>query len=80
MIRIVFLMLISVGLLNAQQQSALYKIEGNGLKETSYLFGTINFLPKFGYFIPDEVQSAITTSKVFVIKTSLKRKVWKKFS
>lgn len=80
MIKTVFFLLLSAGILNAQQQSALYKIEGNGLKKPSYLFGTINFLPKFGYFIPDEVQSAIKESEVFVTKSALSRKARQKFT
>lgn len=80
LIRSLFLLLISFGLVNAQSQSALYKIEGNGLEQPSYLFGTINFLPKFGYIIPKEVQEAIASSKVFVTKSALDRKSQQKFN
>lgn len=80
MIRLLFLVILSSTFCLAQEQSALYKIEGNGLKEPSYLFGTINFLPQFGYFLPDEVKKALEGSDVFVTKLSLKRKVQRKFN
>ncbi|QSE98483.1 TraB/GumN family protein [Fulvivirga lutea] len=80
MIRSLLLVLICATTLTAQHQSALYKIEGNGLNEPSYLFGTINFLPKFGYFVPDEVKNAIIASRVFVTKTDLRRKTQQKFT
>ena len=64
----------------AQEQSALYKIEGNGLKQASYVFGTINFLPRFGYFLPVEVKTVLEKSEVYVNKLSMKPKVQRKFS
>ncbi len=64
----------------AQEQSALYKIEWNGLKQASYVFGTINFLPQFGYFLPVEVKTVLEKSEVYVNKLSMKPKVQRKFS
>lgn len=79
-IRIIILLLISASLSQAQYQSALYRVEGKGLEKPSYVFGTINFLPKFGYFVPDEVQNAIRDCEVFVTKTALNRRTQQKFT
>lgn len=78
--KLIFFLILLPGVLQAQEQSALYKIEGNGLTEPSYLFGTINFLPQFGYFLPNEVKLAIEQSEVYVNKLSLKRKVQRQFN
>lgn len=64
----------------AQEQSVLWKVEGNGLKKPSYLFGTINFVPKDGYFIPQPVKDALSASEVFATKMALDRKTQKKFN
>lgn len=66
--------------LATQGQSAFWKVEGNGLKEPSYLFGTINFLPKSSYTIPDPVEKAIASCEVFTTKMSLDRKTQKQFN
>lgn len=79
-IRLILILMLSAQFVFGQTESALYKIDGNGLKEPSYIFGTVNFLPKFGYVIPDEVKKAIMASKVFVTKSDLDNKSQKKFN
>ncbi len=80
MIRAIIIIFFVSSQVLAQEQSALYKVEGNGLKQPSYIFGTINFLPQFGFFIPEEVKKAIEDSDVYVTKLSLKPKVQRKFT
>ncbi|MEM7109438.1 MAG: TraB/GumN family protein [Bacteroidota bacterium] len=80
MIRLIFFLFMSSSVVLAQDQSLLWKVEGNGLKDTSYLFGTINFVPKDGYFIPDPVKKALASSEVFATKMALDRKTQKKFN
>lgn len=58
----------------------LWKVSGNDLDEPSYLFGTINFVPKDGYFVPEPVKRAIAASEVFATKMALDRKTQKKFN
>jgi uncharacterized protein YbaP (TraB family) len=47
-------------------QTLLWKIEGNDIKEPSYLFGTIHLIPKEDYFLPKGLEKAFNKSrKVF---------------
>ncbi len=62
------------------QNSVLWEISGNGLKEPSYLFGIINFLPKDEFSISKNVRSAMDESKVFVTKAPINRPSRKKFT
>ncbi len=80
MIRAIIIIFFVSSQVLAQDQSALYKVEGNGLDKPSYIFGTINFLPQFGYFIPEEVKEAIKTSEIYITKLSLKPKVQRQFT
>ena len=48
------------------EKSLLWEISGNGLKETSFLYGTIHIIDKEDYFLPAGTLSAIDKSeKVF---------------
>ena len=42
-----------------QKKSLLWKIEGNDLKETSYLFGTIHMIPSNSFFWPPNTKEAV---------------------
>lgn len=44
----------------AQENSLLWEISGNGLKEPSYLFGTIHMIGKNDFFVRDEVDSVFS--------------------
>lgn len=45
-----------------QDTTLLWAISGNGLEETSYLFGTIHMIPKEDYFLPKTVERALSES------------------
>lgn len=48
------------------EQALLWKIEGNGIKNPSYLFGTIHLIPKEDYFLPKGLEPAFNqVQKVF---------------
>ncbi len=64
----------------AQSGSVLWKIEGNGLKSPSYLFGTINFLPKDAFTVPSEAVSALDACEVFVTKILHDKKTQNQFN
>ncbi len=63
-----------------QEYSVLWEISGNGLEQSSYLFGIINFLPADKFAIPPEVKHALESCKVFVTKTLLDNANRKKFN
>jgi uncharacterized protein len=46
----------------AEDQSLLWRISGNGLKEASFLYGTIHIIPKKDFFIADTVRNALLGS------------------
>ncbi len=50
--------LISVDI-EALENSLLWKIEGNGLKKISYLFGTIHMIPAENFFLPPNTKKSI---------------------
>ncbi|MEM9299508.1 MAG: TraB/GumN family protein [Bacteroidota bacterium] len=80
MSRLIFLFIMVSSVAFSQSQSALWKVSGNGIKEPSYLFGTINFLPKDGYIIPKPVSEALSSCEVFATKMALDRKTQKQFN
>lgn len=47
-------------IVHAQENSLLWEISGNGLKESSYLFGTIHMIGKNDFFVRDEVDSVFS--------------------
>lgn len=49
----------------------LWKIEGKGLKETSYLFGTIHMINKDDYFLPEGLEEAFAKSDKVVFEIDL---------
>ena len=55
----------------AQAKSLLWKISGNGLKEDSYLFGTIHLIAAKDYFLPRGTDSLLRTSKKLVLEMDI---------
>ena len=55
----------------AKEKALLWKISGNKLKKSSYLFGTIHMIDEKDYFMPEYVKSAFdeSTKVVFEINT-----------
>lgn len=51
-----------------EQKSLLWKIEGNGLKAPSYLFGTMHLIEKEYFYFPKKLQKYITKSDVIVME------------
>jgi len=50
----------------ALDQGLLWKIDGNGIKDPSYLFGTIHIIPKEDYFLPKGLEESFNkVHKVF---------------
>ncbi len=66
--------------LQAQENSVLYKISGNGLTEPSYMMGIINFFPADKFKVPTEVDEAMDNCEVFATKTMMNAKTQKKFN
>jgi uncharacterized protein YbaP (TraB family) len=51
------------------RKGLLWKISGNGLKESSYLFGTIHAIPKDDFFIPQGLIPSFLECKSIVLET-----------
>lgn len=54
----------------AQDNSLLYKIEGNGIK-TSHVFGTFHMLPKEDFELKDKVKRTFDASDLFVMEIDM---------
>lgn len=52
-------------------KSLLWKIDGNGLQQHSYLYGTIHMIPADDYFLPEGTLSAIDESKKMVFEIDM---------
>ncbi len=52
-------------------QGLLYKVEGNGLKEPSYIFGTMHMICAEDFIIPDELPMALKTTKSLYLELDL---------
>src|SRR5690606_34213006 len=52
-------------------QALLWKIEGNGLPQPSYLFGTIHIIPREDFFYPDGLAEALAGSEKVVFEIDL---------
>jgi len=57
--------------LGAQDQSMLYAITGNGLTETSYLFGTIHLQCEADFIIKDKVKNALDACEQIYFEVDL---------
>lgn len=69
----VFSALLSFLSANAQndENTLLWKIDGNGLEKPSYLFGTIHLLCKEDLNVSDKVKNAITNTNQLVLELDL---------
>ncbi len=54
------------------EKSVFWKISGNGLKKSSYLYGTIHLIPKEGFAIPAVVANALADSKRVAFEIDMK--------
>ena len=53
------------------QKSIFWKISGPGLKDTSYLFGTIHLIPSDRFFLPEETEKALFSCRKLVMEMDL---------
>lgn len=53
------------------QQSLLWKIEGKGIKEASFLFGTMHMIQKDFFYFPSDIEKLIKKSDVVVTEIPL---------
>lgn len=51
-----------------QQTSLLWKIEGNGLKQPSYLFGTMHLIEKHYFYFPESLEKLVKKSDFLVME------------
>lgn len=54
-----------------EEKSLLWKISGNGLKETSYLFGTIHMICKDKFYMDEKIENALASSKVLAMELNM---------
>ncbi len=73
--KLIFTLLIIANLFPAgvksQDKSLLWEISGNGLKQSSYLFGTIHIIKKSDFFINDIVKEKLKSSNMLVTEINL---------
>jgi len=66
------LFLVLLFLLNfSLEAQLLWKISGNGLKENSYLYGTIHVMPKEKFSISSKIQQALNSSQTLAMEVDL---------
>lgn len=51
-----------------EQASLLWKIEGNGLKSPSYLFGTMHLIEKQYFYFPKSLEKLVKNSSILVME------------
>jgi uncharacterized protein YbaP (TraB family) len=54
-----------------EEKSLLWKISGNGLKENSYLFGTIHMICKDQFYMDERIENALASSKVLAMELNM---------
>lgn len=69
-IAIAVICLLSITNLQAQDNSVLYKVEGNGI-QTSYVFGTFHMLPKADFILKDNAKAALASSDLMVLELDM---------
>jgi len=62
--------LLTTATVSAQDNSLLYKVEGNGIK-TSYIFGTFHILPKEDFVLKNKVKKAFNSSELVVMELDM---------
>lgn len=55
----------------SENSSLLWEISGNGLKKTSYLFGTIHVIAEQDFFFPKYMENALKKSKKLIMEVDL---------
>jgi uncharacterized protein len=68
---VLFLVIVSLQLSAQQEKSLFWEISGNGLKQSSYLFGTIHIIRKKDFFLSDIVKNNLKTSRVFITEVDM---------
>ena len=53
------------------KKSLLWKIEGNNLEQTSYLFGTIHIIPKEDYILRESVKTALASTEKITFEINM---------
>jgi uncharacterized protein len=66
-----FMLVVQAIALEKEEKSLLWKISGNGLKETSYLFGTIHMICKDQFYMDEQIEKALTSSKVLAMELNM---------
>ena len=68
-----FLFLFVVLQVNAanEDKSLLWKISGNGLKQESYLFGTIHIICKDQFFVDDRIERALASTQKIALELNM---------
>lgn len=61
----------ALGSLAQEANSLLWKISGNNLEKSSYLFGTIHMLPADQYFFTDKMEAALNSSEVLALEADM---------
>jgi len=54
-----------------EEKSLLWEISGNGLKQHSFLFGTVHLVPQEKYFFTDEMQIAFNKCKTLALEVDM---------
>jgi uncharacterized protein YbaP (TraB family) len=67
--------LISLSCLAQNENSVLWRISGNGLKEPSYLMGTMHIVPAKQFVINDSMMSCFKKSKSLMIEANIKASI-----
>jgi uncharacterized protein YbaP (TraB family) len=62
------LLLVAISESGYGQNSILWEISGNGIKEPSYLMGTLKFIGEEEFFIPAQAVQSLRKSKIFAIE------------
>ena len=58
-------------LFTSAHSQLLYRISGNGLKQDSYLFGTIHTMPKEDFEMPKKVMDALKSCGTIALEIDL---------
>lgn len=61
----------ALGSLAQEASSLLWKISGNNLEKSSYLFGTIHMLPADQYFFTDKMEEALNSTDVLALEADI---------
>ncbi len=77
-VRLTFLLTFIVSITGVFAQDTLYsekallwEISGNGLKGSSYIFGTVHMIPEDDYFFPDTWKEKLTSCKILALEIDI---------